>query len=57
MMPLFVLFNDVFNTDIDYQSGGDLGGPLENTLDGAGANLDDVNCDYLGTCYDGQPRI
>ncbi len=19
-----------------------------------GANLDDVNCDYLGTCYDGE---
>lgn len=39
--------------DTDYQSGGDLGGPLDNTVDtSGGTSLDDVNCDYLGTCYD-----
>ncbi len=41
-------------TDTDYSNGLELGGGgLDNAVD-TGANLDDVNCDYLGTCYDGQ---
>jgi hypothetical protein len=40
--------------DTDYSNGLELGGGgLDNAVD-TGANLDDVNCDYLGTCYDGQ---
>ena len=40
--------------DTDYNNGLELGGGgLDNAVD-TGANLDDVNCDYLGTCYDGE---
>ncbi len=44
--------------DTDYSNGLELGGGggLDNAVD-TGANLDDVNCDYLGTCYDGENKF
>ena len=45
----------LFFVDADYTSGLELGGGLDNSVD-TGTNLDDVNCDYLGTCYDGQHK-
>ena len=46
--------NNYYTDHHDDDTGNNFGGDEINSIDTGGGGLDDVNCDNVGTCYDGE---